>query len=116
MPLTRLNEEEEIFRATVREFAEERVRPRVEEMERTAAQPADLLQELFELGLMGIEIPEEFGGAGASFFMSILAMSPDSPSESRPRDRCTPSPLARRGRARRTATVPPAGLRTRRSR
>jgi len=74
MPLTRLSEEEEIFRSTVREFAEERVRPRVEEMERTAEQPADLLEELFELGLMGIEVPVELGGAGASFFMSILAI------------------------------------------
>ncbi|NRA07954.1 MAG: acyl-CoA dehydrogenase family protein [Myxococcales bacterium] len=74
MPLTRLSEEEEIFRSTVRDFAEERVRPRVAEMERDAAQPPDLLSELFELGLMGIEIPEELGGAGASFFMSILAI------------------------------------------
>ena len=73
-PLTLLSEDEEIFRATVREFAEERIRPRVEEMERTAAQPRDLLDALFELGLMGIEIPERFGGAGASFFMSILAI------------------------------------------
>jgi alkylation response protein AidB-like acyl-CoA dehydrogenase len=72
--LTVLSEEEEIFRATVREFAEQRVKPRVEEMERAAAQPKELLDELFELGLMGIEIPEELGGAGASFFMSILAI------------------------------------------
>jgi alkylation response protein AidB-like acyl-CoA dehydrogenase len=73
-PLTVLCEEEEIFRASVREFAEQRVRPRVEEMERAASQPRDLLDEMFALGLMGIEIPEEYGGAGASFFMSILAI------------------------------------------
>ena len=73
-PVTQLSEDEEIFRATVREFAEERIRPRVEEMERATRQPADLLRELFELGLMGIEVPEDLGGAGASFFMSILAI------------------------------------------
>ena len=63
-PITQLSEEEAIFREIVREFAEDRIRPRVEEMERAAAQPRELLDELFELGLMGIEIPEEFGGAG----------------------------------------------------
>ena len=73
-PVTQLSEEEEIFRSTVRDFAEERIRPRVEEMERNAAQPRDLLDEMFALGLMGIEIPEEYGGAGATFFMSILAI------------------------------------------
>jgi len=73
-PITQLTEEEEIFRATVREFAEERIRPRVAEMEREASQPADLLKELFELGLMGIEIPERLGGAGGTFFLSILAI------------------------------------------
>jgi alkylation response protein AidB-like acyl-CoA dehydrogenase len=73
-PVTSLSEEEEIFRQTVREFAEERVRPRVEEMERETKQPQDLLDELFALGLMGIEIPVEYGGSGATFFMSILAI------------------------------------------
>jgi alkylation response protein AidB-like acyl-CoA dehydrogenase len=74
LPITSLSEEEEIFRQTVREFAEERIRPRVEEMERETRQPQDLLDALFELGLMGIEIPEEYGGSGATFFMSILAI------------------------------------------
>ena len=73
-PITTLSEEEEIFRATVREFAEERIRPRVEEMERECSQPRELLDEMFELGLMGIEIPERYGGSGATFFMSILAI------------------------------------------
>ena len=74
LPITSLSEEEQIFRQTVREFAEEQIRPRVEEMERETRQPQELLDALFELGLMGIEIPEQYGGAGASFFMSILAI------------------------------------------
>jgi len=73
-PITELSEEERIFRDTVREFAESRIRPRVAEMERDRCQPPDLMAELFELGLMGIEIPESYGGAGASFFMVILAI------------------------------------------
>ena len=73
-PLTSLSEEEEIFRATVREFAEERVGPLVEQMERECKQPRELIDEMFDLGLMAIETPEEYGGAGASFFMSILAI------------------------------------------
>jgi alkylation response protein AidB-like acyl-CoA dehydrogenase len=72
--ITDLSEEEQIFRDTVREFAQERIRPRVEEMERERTQPRDVLDQLFELGLMGIEIPQELGGAGGSFFMSILAI------------------------------------------
>ena len=73
-PLTSFSEEEEIFRASVRDFAEERVRPLVQEMERECKQPRALIDEMFELGLMAIEIPEEYGGAGATFFMSILAI------------------------------------------
>ena len=57
-PLTTLSEEEEIFRATIREFAEERVGPLVEEMERECKQPRELIDQMFELGLMGIEVPE----------------------------------------------------------
>ena len=73
-PLTELSEEERIFRDSVREFAENVVRPRVAEMEASRKQPPDLLAQLFEMGLMGIEVPEEYGGAGATFFMSILAI------------------------------------------
>ena len=73
-PITELSEEERIFRETVREFAESRIRPRVPEMERERCQPPELIAELFELGLMGIEIPESYGGAGATFFMTILAI------------------------------------------
>src|SRR5260221_13201947 len=74
VPITELSEEERIFRDTVREFAESRIRPRVAEMERERRRPPELLEELFRLGLMGIEIPETYGGAGATFFMTILAI------------------------------------------
>jgi alkylation response protein AidB-like acyl-CoA dehydrogenase len=73
-PLTTLSDEEEIFRSTVRDFAEDRIRPLVDEMEANARQPRELLDEMFALGLMGIEVPEQYGGAGGSFFMSILAI------------------------------------------
>jgi butyryl-CoA dehydrogenase/short/branched chain acyl-CoA dehydrogenase len=73
-PLTTFSEEEEIFRSTVRDFAEAEVKPLVEQMEKDAQQPRALLDQMFELGLMGIEIPEEYDGAGGTFFMSILAI------------------------------------------
>lgn len=73
-PVTLLSEEEEIFRDVVREFAEQEIRPRVAEMEAERKQPADLIARLFEMGLMGIEVPEELGGAGATFFLSVLAI------------------------------------------
>lgn len=73
-PLSQLTEEEELFRRTVADFARERLKPHVADMDRAGSFRKDLLRECFELGLMGIEIPEEFGGAGASFFMSVLAV------------------------------------------
>ncbi len=73
-PLTKLSEEEELFRHTVREFAEREVRPRVAAMERAAAMDHALIPKLFALGLMGIEIPERHGGAGGSLMMSVLAV------------------------------------------
>src|SRR6058998_3218986 len=73
-PLTKLSEEEELFRDTVRDFAERDVRPRVAAMERAAAIDPALLAKCFELGLMGIEIPEQHGGAGGSLFMTVLAV------------------------------------------
>src|SRR6266566_3052968 len=73
-PLTRLSEEEELFRRTVRDFAERAVRPRVAAMERAAALDPALLTQCFELGLMGIEIPETHGGAGGSTLMTVLAV------------------------------------------
>jgi len=72
--LTTLSEEEEMFREAVRDFAESEIAPRVIEMDRNQALDADLLPQLFELGLMGIEVPEEMGGTGSSFFTSILVV------------------------------------------
>jgi butyryl-CoA dehydrogenase/short/branched chain acyl-CoA dehydrogenase len=74
LPLTDLSEEERMFRDAVRAFAEERVRPLVHEMDEKADIPRALIDACFDLGIMGIEIPEVHGGAGATFFMSILAV------------------------------------------
>ena len=74
LPLTTLSEDERMFRASVREFAEGELRPRVEEMDEHAKLDPQLIQQCFDLGLMAIETPEEFGGAGASFFNAILAV------------------------------------------
>ncbi len=73
-PLSALGEDERLFAEQVRQFAEERVRPLVARMDHEAQIPRQLIDACFELGLMGIEIPDEFGGAGATFFMSILAV------------------------------------------
>lgn len=73
-PLTLLSEEEQMFREMVRHFAEQDVAPRVAAMDRDGELDGDLIAKLFELGLMGIEIPEASGGAGASFFTSVLAV------------------------------------------
>jgi alkylation response protein AidB-like acyl-CoA dehydrogenase len=72
--LTQLSEEEELFRASIREFAEGEVRPRVEKMEHDAKLDPELIKQCFDLGLMAIETPEEFGGAGSTFFNAILAI------------------------------------------
>jgi alkylation response protein AidB-like acyl-CoA dehydrogenase len=72
--LTTLDDDEHQFQETVRAFAEEKVRPRVEKMDEEGKLAPALIEEIFALGVMGIEIPEELGGAGASFFMSILAI------------------------------------------
>ena len=72
--LTVLSEEEELFRSSVREFAEGEVRPRVEHMEQAAKLDPDLIKQCFELGLMAIESPEEYGGAGSTIFNAILAI------------------------------------------
>src|SRR5881394_1852688 len=73
-PLTTLSEDEQMFRASVREFADGELRPRVEPMEEHAKLDPTLIKQCFDLGLMGIETPEEYGGAGASFFTAILAV------------------------------------------
>src|SRR5687768_2884032 len=66
-PLTCLSEEEALFRSTIRDFAETVVAPLVASMDETSQYDPALLPQLFELGLMGIEIPEAYGGAGGSF-------------------------------------------------
>src|SRR3954470_4964743 len=73
-PLTVFAEDEVIFRDSVREFAEAQVRPLVREMDEHAKIPRTLIDKLFDLGVMAIEIPEAYGGAGASFFHSVLAV------------------------------------------
>ncbi|MCW5959928.1 MAG: acyl-CoA dehydrogenase [Pyrinomonadaceae bacterium] len=72
--LTHLSEEEELFRSSFREFAEGEVRPRVEEMEKAGKLDPELIKQCFEIGLMAIETPEEYGGAGSTFFNAILAI------------------------------------------
>ncbi|HEX9704270.1 MAG TPA: acyl-CoA dehydrogenase [Gemmatimonadales bacterium] len=73
-PLSQLSEEERMFRDAVRDFAEQEVRPRVAQMEQRGALDPALIRKFFELGLMGIEIPETQGGAGGSLFMTVLAV------------------------------------------
>ena len=72
--LTQLNDEELLFRQSVYEFADREVRPLVREMDEHAKMDKGLLPKLFELGIMGIEIPEQYGGAGATLFHSVLAV------------------------------------------
>jgi len=74
LALTVLREEESLFQTTVRRFAKERVAPHVREMDEAGKFRPDLLSEMFELGLMGIDVPEQYGGQGGSFFQSILAI------------------------------------------
>jgi short-chain 2-methylacyl-CoA dehydrogenase len=74
LPLTDLSEDERLFRDQVREFAEAEVRPLVAKMDKEAHIPRELIDKCFDLGIMGIEIPEAMGGAGATFFMSVLVV------------------------------------------
>jgi len=74
MPLTMLREDELLFQEMVRGFAEEKVKPHIMEMDRAGKLPRELIDELFTLGVMGIEIPSIYGGAGANFLMAILAI------------------------------------------
>ena len=73
-PLTALSEDEVMFRDAVRQFADEDVRPRVHSMDEKQQMDPALIPQFFELGLMGIEVPEEFGGTGASFFTAALVV------------------------------------------
>jgi butyryl-CoA dehydrogenase/short/branched chain acyl-CoA dehydrogenase len=74
LPLTDLSDDEKAFRAVVQDFARTRLLPLVRQMDEEAKIPRTLIDACFELGVMGIEIPEEYGGAGATFFMSIVAV------------------------------------------
>jgi alkylation response protein AidB-like acyl-CoA dehydrogenase len=73
-PLTLLSEEEELFRTTIRGFAETEIAPFVHEMDEAAKFRPELIEKFFELGLMGIEVPEQWGGAGANIFLTALAI------------------------------------------
>src|SRR5438874_3043096 len=73
-PLTTLTEDEVLFRDNIRQFAEDRVRPLAKEMDEKAVFDKDLIQQFFQLGLMGIEIPNQYGGGGGKFFEAILAV------------------------------------------
>ncbi|MFH1572823.1 MAG: acyl-CoA dehydrogenase [Acidobacteriota bacterium] len=74
LPLTLLSEEEQMFQSSVRDFAEEQIGPLVGRMDRESQMDPGLIRRFFELGLMGIEVPEAYGGPGGSFFMAILAV------------------------------------------
>jgi alkylation response protein AidB-like acyl-CoA dehydrogenase len=73
-PLTTLTEDEVLFRDNIRQFADDKIRPLVKEMDEKGVFEKDLIREFFQLGLMGIEIPEQYGGGGAKFFEAILAV------------------------------------------
>src|ERR1700686_2199563 len=73
-PLTTLTEDEILFRDNIRQFADEKIRPLVKEMDEKGVFDKDLIHDFFQLGLMGIEIPEQYGGGGARFFEAILAV------------------------------------------
>src|SRR5215212_10378081 len=73
-PLTLLSDDESMFRDAVAGFASEEVRPRVQQMERDGKIDPALITKFFEMGLMGIEVAEEYGGAGGSLFMVALGV------------------------------------------
>jgi alkylation response protein AidB-like acyl-CoA dehydrogenase len=74
LPLTSFTEDEIMFRDNIHQFADEKVRPLVKEMDEKGVFDKDLLHQFFQLGLMGIEIPEQYGGGGGKFFEAILAV------------------------------------------
>ncbi len=73
-PITTLSEDELLFRENVRQFADDRIRPLAKEMDEKAVFDHGLLEQFFQLGLMGVEIPEQYGGSGGKFFEAILAV------------------------------------------
>jgi alkylation response protein AidB-like acyl-CoA dehydrogenase len=74
LPLVALTEDEVLFRDNIRQFADETIRPLVHEMDENGVFDHGLLEQFFQLGLMGIEIPEQYGGGGGTFFEAILAV------------------------------------------
>lgn len=74
LPLTQFSEEEQLFRSSVRQFAEDQVRPLAAKMDLEGRMDPVLIRQVFELGLMGIGVPETYGGSGGSFFMAIQAV------------------------------------------
>ena len=74
VPLTTLSEDEQLFRDSCRSFAEGRIKPLVRKMDEEAKLDRSVIPELFDLGLMGIHVPEELGGGGGSFFLAVLAV------------------------------------------
>jgi butyryl-CoA dehydrogenase/short/branched chain acyl-CoA dehydrogenase len=72
--LTALSEDERLFQTTVRRFAREQIRPHVREMDEAGVFRKDIIKQFFDMGLMGIEIPEEYGGQGGTFFQAVLAV------------------------------------------
>src|SRR2546429_7453559 len=85
-PLTTFAEDEILFRDNIRQFAEDKVRPLVKEMDEKGVFDHDLIQQFFQLGLIGIEIPEQYGGGGGEIFSTSLAPP-----------RKSPAPTPRRG-------------------
>jgi butyryl-CoA dehydrogenase/short/branched chain acyl-CoA dehydrogenase len=73
-PLVALSEDEQLFRDNIRQFAEETIAPKVREMDEHGVFDPGLIQQFFQLGLMGIEVPEQYGGGAGSFFEAILAV------------------------------------------
>ncbi|HWX53152.1 MAG TPA: acyl-CoA dehydrogenase [Verrucomicrobiae bacterium] len=73
-PLVALTEDELLFRDNVRRFADQSIRPKVREMDEKGAFEHEIIKQFFQLGFMGIEVPEQYGGAGGTFFESILAV------------------------------------------
>jgi len=73
-PLTVLSEEEQMFQQSVRDFAVEKIRPLVNQMDHDAQMSKDLIAAFFDLGIMGVEVPDQWGGAGSSFFTAVLVV------------------------------------------
>jgi short/branched chain acyl-CoA dehydrogenase len=73
-PLTLLSEEEQMFQQSVRDFAVEKIRPLVNQMDHDAKMSTELIHAFFDLGIMGVEVPDQWGGAGSSFFTAVLVV------------------------------------------